>query len=158
MHECPISLTLYTRTLDRRVGSCVSAHRHRIKGEYILFDTVVTPSISFPITTEGSCHLQPKASRHQTTHHIPSPCRILARLNVSPSKLSNRDSSDFYDLNTFLAVVQAVDQHHGFYIQTYLEGCIENDHGLFDKDRVYHFAALAVAAAHGHFTDENRGW
>ncbi|KAA8645210.1 uncharacterized protein ATNIH1004_009427 [Aspergillus tanneri] len=62
-----------------------------------------------------------------------------------------------YDEEDFFGIVRNVDEKYGNNIAQYLNECIDRDQGRFNNDRVYHFAALAVAAARGYFTGENQG-
>ncbi|KAJ5759991.1 hypothetical protein N7520_007147 [Penicillium odoratum] len=60
-----------------------------------------------------------------------------------------------YDKENFFGIVQSVDEKYGNNIAQYLNECVDRDHGGLNSDRVYHFAALAVAAARGYFDGEN---
>lgn len=63
-----------------------------------------------------------------------------------------------WDRISFREAVFTVDERHGDNIKSYLDDCIRDDNGEFNNDRVYHFAALAVAATRGCFTEENESF
>lgn len=85
-------------------------------------------------------------------------CACRAFIDGRIAECPNIGYGGYYDEETFLGIVQSVDERHGNNIAQYLNECIDRDQGGFNNDRVYHFAALAVAAARHYFTGENQGW
>ncbi|UNI24518.1 hypothetical protein JDV02_010256 [Purpureocillium takamizusanense] len=72
-------------------------------------------------------------------------------------KCENAGTGGNFTPAVFLEVVRYVDREHGDDIARHFHECIDHHDGSFDLTRVDHFAALAVAAARGYFTRDNRG-